>query len=189
VLQHIIIRNYRKLIHHTGACIKIGLNTIPTPMSDRTPAFGPGPCGRIVLIASRSQRPPINAEPLEQGPSGRTLFSCRDIHIFHYTCIFTSLLSHSDIHISLYTCISVHFDHHGCNMSHVKSGLYGLAHILCLVKSDPYGLAHISCLVKKRPGMGWLILLATFHDLYSHPCLVTGRLGHRYSMRAFRIFS
>jgi hypothetical protein len=58
-------------ISHTRACVRIGLNTRPPPMSDRTQAFGPGACGRIVLTASQSMRPPLYAEPLVHGPCHR----------------------------------------------------------------------------------------------------------------------
>jgi hypothetical protein len=48
------IITYRKLFSHAKACVRIGLNTRPPPMSDGTQAFGPGACGRIVLTTSQS---------------------------------------------------------------------------------------------------------------------------------------
>jgi hypothetical protein len=84
-----------------------------------------------------------------------SFFSFRDIHIFQYTCIPTSLLSQKYIHLYLYTLISVLSTINSTMSHHLISGPCGLNHITCLVKSDPHGLVYIPCLVKKRPGMGW----------------------------------
>jgi hypothetical protein len=60
-----IIIAYRKFFSHSGACVRIGLNTRPSLCQGKQ-AFGPGACGRIVLTVSQSMRPPLYAEPLVQ---------------------------------------------------------------------------------------------------------------------------